>query len=140
MTDLEVIIGCEIIYIFYSTKMSLNEVSNRYYTINRLMETIAARMPISGDVKVATTRVYENEFSNSAVIVVIEVNGTLQSLTTLFEDNLIKYLQIPKSTPNNFDANKRGHVVTIHPNKKSFTKKDNTLVSYYDYEVKPVSM
>ena len=137
MTDLEVIIGCEIIYIFYSTKMSLNEVSNRYYTINRLMETIAARMPISGDVKVATTRVYENEFSNSAVIVVIEVNGTLQSLSTLFDDNLIKYSQIPRSTPNNFDVNKRGHVVTIHPNKKTFTRNDNTLVSYYDYEVKP---
>jgi len=119
--------------------MSLNEVSNRYYTINRLMETIAARMPISGDVKVATTRVYENEFSNSAVIVVIEVNGTLQSLSTFFDDNLIKYLQIPRSIPNNFDVNKRGHVVTIHPNKKSFTRKDNTLVSYYDFEVKPVS-
>jgi len=120
--------------------MSLNEVSNRYFTINKLMETIAARMPISGDVKVATTRVYENEFSNSAVITGIQVNGTLQSLSTLFEDNLIKYLQIPRSTPNNFDANKRGHMVTIHPNKRSFTRKDNTLVSYYDYEVKPVSM
>jgi len=117
--------------------MSLNEVSNRYYTINKLMETIAARMPISGDVKVATTRVYENEFSNSAVIVVIEVNGTMQSLSTLFDDNLIKYLQIPRSTPNNFDVTKHGHVVTIHPNKKSFTMKDNTLVSYCDYEVKP---
>jgi len=120
--------------------MSLNEVSNRYYTINRLMETIAAKMPISGDVKVATTRVYENEFSNSAVIVVIEVNDTMQSLSTLFEDNLIKYIQIPKSTPYNFDVTKRGHMVTIHPNKRSFTRKDNTLVSYYDYEVKPISM
>jgi len=117
--------------------MSLNEVSNRYYSINRLMETIAARMPIGGDVHVSTNRVYENEFSNSAVITSIQVNGTLQSLSTLFEDNLIKYLQIPRSTPNNFDANKRGHVVTIHPNKKSFTRKDNTLVSYYDFEVKP---
>jgi len=117
--------------------MSLNEVSNRYYTINRLMEIIAARMPISGDVKVTTTRVYENEFSNSAVITGIQVNGTLQAISAFFDDNLIKYLQIPRSTPNNFNSSHNNHVVTIHPNKKTFTRKDNTLVSYYDYEVKP---
>jgi len=118
--------------------MSLNEVHNRYFSINRLMETITSRMPVKGDVKVVTTHVYENEFSNSAVITVIEVNGTLQSISTFFDDNLLKYLQIPRSTPNNFNVNTHSHVVTIHPNKKTFTKKDNTLVSYYDYEVKPL--
>jgi len=117
--------------------MSLNEVSNRYYSINKLMETIAARMPISGDVKVYTTHVYENEFSNSAVITGIQVNGTLQAISTFFNDNIIKYLQIPRSTPNNFNPSHNIHEVNIHPNKKSFTRKDNTLVSYYDYEVKP---
>jgi len=49
-------------------------------------------------------------------------------------------ITLPIPVPNNFDANKRGQMVTIHPNKKSFTRKDNTLVSYNDYEVKPVSM
>jgi len=117
--------------------MSLNEVSNRYYSINRLMETIAARMPIRSDVKVVTTQVYENEFSNSAIIAVIEVNGSLQSISAFFNDNLIKYLQIPRSTPNNFNPSHNIHEVTIHPNKKTFTRKDSTLVSYYDYEVKP---
>ena len=117
--------------------MSLNEVSNRYFTINKLMETIVARMPIRGDVRVYTTHVYENEFSNSAVITGILVNGTLQAISTFFNDNIIKYLQIPRSTPNNFNVDKHGHEVTIHPNKKTFTRKDNTLISYYDYEVKP---
>ena len=116
--------------------MSLNEVTNRYYSISKLMDTLTSKMPIKSAVKVFTSRVYENEYSNSAVISGIQVNGVIQSMSSIFDDTNIKYLQIQRSTPNNFNVDVNKHEVTIHPNKKSFTRRDNTLVSYYDYEVK----
>ena len=116
--------------------MSLNEVTSRYYSISRLMETLTSKMPIKSDVKVFTSRVYENEFSNSAVISGIQVNGVIQTMSIFFDDTTIKYLQIPRSTPNNFKIEVNKHEVTIHPNKKTFQRNDNTVVSYYDYEVK----
>jgi len=101
-----------------------------------MMETLASKIPIKSDVKVFTSKVYENSFSYSAVISSIQVNGLIKLICSIFDDLNIKYLQIPRTTPNNFKIDVNKHEVTIHPNKKTFQRRDNTVVSYYDYEVK----
>ena len=114
--------------------MSFDE-SGYYYSIHQLMECIANKMDIKSDVKVFTSWVYANDFAYNGVISSILVNGEIQSIYFFCNGPGTKYLQIPKATPNNFKLYVSLHEVIIQPDKKTFLLTDNTVISYYDYEV-----